>query len=83
MPMSREEQLKIRGQMKESDIDYSDIPATETEFWKEATVNNPIKVSVTLKLDPSVFAWYKQQFPQEYQSLINAVLEKYMIENNS
>ncbi|MGB5769955.1 MAG: BrnT family toxin [Crocosphaera sp.] len=81
MPMSRKEQLKILGQMKESDIDYSDVPATDTEFWQEATLNPPLKVPVTLQLDPSVLAWYKQQFPQEYHTLINAVLEKYMIEH--
>jgi hypothetical protein len=29
MSMSREEQLKILDQMKDSDIDYSDVPATD------------------------------------------------------
>ncbi|GBF84660.1 BrnA antitoxin family protein [Aphanothece sacrum] len=81
MPMSREEQLKILGQMKDSDIDYSDVPATDAEFWQEATVNPAIKVPVTIQLDPSVIAWYKQQVPQGYQSLINSVLEKYMIDH--
>ncbi|MEA5509765.1 BrnA antitoxin family protein [Crocosphaera sp. UHCC 0190] len=81
MSMSREEQLKILGQIKDSDIDYSDIPATDAKFWQEATVNPPIKVPVTLQLDPSVVAWYKQQSSQEYQTLINAVLEKYMLEH--
>lgn len=56
MSMSREEQLKILGQMKDSDIDYSDIAATDAEFWQEATVNSPLKVPVTLQLDPSVVA---------------------------
>ena len=51
-------------------------------FRSEATVNAPLKVPVTLQLDPSVVAWYKQQFPQEYQTLINAILEKYMLEHN-
>ncbi|NCS50751.1 MAG: hypothetical protein GPJ29_23915 [Microcystis aeruginosa BK11-02] len=82
MSMSREEQLKILGQMKDSDIDYSDIPATDAEFWQEATVNSPLKVPVTLQLDPSGVAWYKQEFPKKYQTLINAVLKKYMLEHN-
>ncbi|TRU20281.1 MAG: hypothetical protein EWV92_08855 [Microcystis aeruginosa Ma_MB_S_20031200_S102] len=82
MSMSKEEQLKILGQMKDSDIDYSDLPATDAEFWQEATVNSPLKVPVTLQLDPSVVAWYKQQFPQKYQTLINSVLKKYMLEHN-
>ena len=58
MSMSREEQLKLLGQMKDSDIDYSDIAATDAEFWQEATVNSPLKVPVTLQLEPSVVAWY-------------------------
>ena len=82
MSMSREEQLNILGQMKDSDIDYSDVPATDAEFWQEATVNSPLKVPVTLQLEPSVVAWYKQQFPKKYQTLINAVLKKYMLEHN-
>ncbi|MCZ8199610.1 BrnA antitoxin family protein [Microcystis sp. M034S2] len=68
--------------MKDSDIDYSDIAATDAEFWQEGTVNSPLKVPVTLQLEPSVVAWYKQQFPKKYQTLINAVLKKYMLEHN-
>jgi hypothetical protein len=41
MAISREEQLKILGLMKDSDIDYTDAPATNTEFWEEATINIP------------------------------------------
>lgn len=80
--MSREEQLKILGQMKDSDIDYSDIPTTDAKFWQEAIVTSSLKVPVTLQLDLSIVAWYKQQFFQGYQTLINAVLEKYMLEHN-
>jgi uncharacterized protein (DUF4415 family) len=82
MSMSREEQLKLLGQMKDSDIDYSDVPATDAKFLQEAKVNSPLKVPVTLQLDPAVVAWYKQKFPQKYQTLINTILEKYMLENN-
>ena len=45
MSMSREEQLKILGQMKDSDIDYSDIAATDAEFWQEATVRDFQKIN--------------------------------------
>jgi hypothetical protein len=41
MAISREEQLKILGLMKDSDIDYTDVPATNTEFWEETTINIP------------------------------------------
>ncbi len=79
MAISREEQLKILGRMKDSDIDYTDAPATNANFWQDATVNiPPVKVPVTLRLDPNVLAWYKQQVPRGYQTLINNVLQKYM-----
>lgn len=38
MAISREKQLKILGLMQDSDIDYSDAPATDGEFWQGATV---------------------------------------------
>lgn len=70
--------------MKDSDIDYTDAPATNTDFWQDATVNiPPVKVSVTLRLDPNVLAWYKQQVPRGYQTLINNVLQKYMTDHQA
>ena len=84
MAISREEQLKILGRMKDSDIDYTDVPATDTDFWEDATVNiPPVKVPVTLRLDPNVLAWYKQQVPRGYQTLINNVLQKYMTDHQA
>jgi len=71
--ISREEQLKILGRMRDSDIDYTDALATDADFWQDATVNiPPVKVPVTLRLDPNVLAWYKQQVPHGYQTLINS-----------
>ena len=84
MAISREEQLKILGRMKESDIDYTDAPATDADFWQDATVNiPPVKVPVTLRLYPNVLAWYKQQVPRGYQTLINNVLQKYMTDHHA
>jgi len=84
MAISREEQLKILGQMQDSDIDYTDAPATDNDFWQEATLNiPPVKVPVTLRIDPTILAWYKQQVPRGYQTLINTVLKKYMTEHQT
>jgi hypothetical protein len=38
MAISRKEQLKILGMIQDSDIDYTDAPATDAEFWQDATV---------------------------------------------
>ena len=82
MAISREEQLKILGLMQDSDINYSDAPATNTTFWEDATLNiPPVKVPITLRIDPKVLAWYKQQVPRGYQTLMNTVLTKYMTEH--
>ena len=84
MTISREEQLKILGLMKDSEIDYTDAPATDEEFWQDATVNiPPVKVPVTLRIEPDLLDWYKQQVPRGYQTLINHVLRKYMVEKKS
>jgi len=70
--------------MKDSDIDYTDAPATDVDFWQDATVIiPPVKVPVTLRLDPNVLAWYKQQVPRGYQTLINNVLQKYMTDHQT
>ena len=82
MVISREEQLRILGLMKDSEIDYTDSPATNEEFWQEAIVNIPLtKVPVTIRLESDVLDWYKQQIPRGYQTLINHVLRKYMLEH--
>ena len=60
------------------------IDVCQTDFWEDATVNiPPVKVPVTLRLDPNVLAWYKQQVPRGYQTLINNVLQKYMTEHQA
>lgn len=79
MAISREEQLKILGRMKDSDIDYSDAAPTDAEFWKDAVVHiPPEKVQVSIRLDQDVLGWLKKQPPRGYQTLINAVLRDYM-----
>ncbi len=84
MAISREEQLRILGRMKDSDIDYTDAPPTNADFWQDATINiPPVKVPVTLRIDPNILAWYKQQFPRGYQTLINNVLQKYMTDHQA
>ena len=66
-------------QMKDEDIDYSDIPATDEAFWADATIFIPIhhKVHISIRLDDDIIAYFKQQ-GQGYQSKINAVLRAYM-----
>ncbi len=64
--------------MPDSEIDYSDIPATDREFWKTAKVVLPRpKKAISLRIDREVLEWFKAQ-GKGYQSRINAVLKTYV-----
>jgi uncharacterized protein (DUF4415 family) len=69
-------------QMKDEEIDYSDIPPLRENFFKEAHVRWPEKKKqVTLRIDPDVIEFFKKQ-GKGYQSMINAVLRKYVEAHN-
>jgi uncharacterized protein (DUF4415 family) len=64
--------------LKDEDIDYSDIPPTDEEFWKDARVIKPArKKAISLKLDPDLLEWYKAH-GKGYQTLMRNVLRAYM-----
>lgn len=64
--------------MKESDIDYSDIPALDKTFLKKATVAwPPMKKQLTIRLDADVLDWLKGH-GKGYQTRINRILRVVM-----
>lgn len=64
--------------MADTDIDYSEIPELDKEFWKNAQLVMPEnKVKVTMRLDPDVLNWFKMQ-GKGYQTKINAILKSYI-----
>ena len=66
-------------QAEDAQIDYSDIPVTTDEFWKDAKVVMPLhKVHLSLRLDQDIVDYFKKQ-GQGYQSKINAVLKTYVL----
>ncbi len=63
--------------MKDEDIDYSDIPELDESFFKKAKVVMPSgKKQLTLRVDTDVLEWMKAQ-GKGYQSRINAILRSY------
>jgi len=69
--------LKRVDALQDKDIDYSDIPELDENFFKEArVVVPPGKKQLTLRLDTDVLAWLKGQ-GRGYQSRINAILRAY------
>ena len=49
--------------MTDEEIDYSDIPPLDDNFFARATLRLPHqpKVIVTMQVDPDVFAWFDAQ----------------------
>jgi len=64
--------------LKDSEIDFSDIPELGKAFFKRAVLRLPeAKTAVTIRLDRQVLDWFKGKGPG-YQTRINALLRAYM-----
>jgi uncharacterized protein (DUF4415 family) len=68
--------------MSDDDIDYSDIPPLNDEFFEKAILRLPATQAQNLiQIDPDVISWFQSQ-SVEYKTLINSVLRQH-IENSS
>ncbi|MEN5141444.1 3-oxoacyl-ACP synthase [Pseudomonas sp. LB-090624] len=61
----------------DKDIDTSDIPELDHDFFRQAELRVPAKQTVTIRLDSDVLAWFKEQ-GSGYQTRINQLLRQYM-----
>ncbi|MDX2095353.1 MAG: BrnA antitoxin family protein [Alphaproteobacteria bacterium] len=69
--------LKELAAMRDEDIDYSDIPPLDAEFWENAVRVMPDKTqSVTLRVKKSVLDAYKAT-GKGYQTRMNMALESF------
>lgn len=76
-------ELKALRAKPDSEIDYSDIPPLQDAFWKEAVRNpfyRPTKISTTVRIDSDVLHWLHSH-GKGYQSRINAILRREMLES--
>ncbi|MCH8511906.1 MAG: BrnA antitoxin family protein [Kiritimatiellae bacterium] len=65
-------------EMRDESIDISDVPELDRDFFSRAQVRMPKKKkAVSLRLDPDVLDWFKQE-EKQYQTKINAVLRAYV-----
>ena len=86
-PLTSEQKAEIKAlsEMKDEDIDYSDISPLTEEFWKNAKpfrdrhLYRPTKTSTTIRLDSDVLGWFKSQ-GKGYQTRVNSILRKQMIQ---
>lgn len=77
MSISKKRLREIRA-IKDSDIDYSEIPELGASFWKKARLVMPEpKKAISLRVDRGVLDWFRSQ-GSGYQSLMNAVLKSFV-----
>jgi len=82
-PISRSRLAEIAA-VPDDEIDFSDIPELTEKFWQNAVPNpfyKPVKKQVTLRIDADILAWLRQQGKDGYQSRLNAVLRRVMLED--
>ena len=80
--LSLTEQLKKLDEMKDEDIDFSEIPELDLDSMREVDFEIPTKTRITIRLDNRVVDWFKAS-GGGYQTNINKVLNSYIdsIEN--
>jgi len=74
-------ELMALANRPDSEIDYSDIPASTRKDWAGAVRGKfyrPIKQQLTVRIDADVLVWLKS-FGKGYQSRLNAILRSVML----
>ena len=69
--------LKRLDAMTDDDIDYSDIPELDEEFWANAEWYIGGKKAISIRVDEEVLAFFKSK-GKGYQTAMNNVLRQYM-----
>jgi uncharacterized protein (DUF4415 family) len=74
---SFKKRMEYLRNMKDEDIDFSDIPELDDDFWKNARLEVIIKKKLlSVRLDEDIIDWFKSKGPG-YQTHMNAVLRHY------
>ena len=74
-----DEQMQALRDLRDEDIDLSDIPEQPTTGWRRVSELVPAenKQQITLRLDADVIAFFRGT-GRRYQSRINAALREYV-----
>ena len=79
-PMSEERARELEA-MSDEDIDYSDIPELDEEFFKKAKLvkRRSTTEAISIRIDREVLEWFRSHAKKKgYQTLINDVLRTYV-----
>ena len=82
VPEAIRKELAALTAMPESEIDFSDIPATTEKDWSAAVRGKfyrPTKQQLTVRIDSDVLEWLKSQ-GRGYQSRLNDILRTAMLD---
>ena len=82
LTVKEKRQLEALRNLRDDEIDTSDIPEITPEQWKNAVVGKfyrPVKKPVTMRLDADVIAWLKDK-GRGYQTKANGMLRGLMLE---
>lgn len=80
LPVWDEEDQKRFDSIRDEDIDYSDIPELDDDFFRKAQLASTFQKSkkrVTIRLDADVIEWLKNQ-GNGYQTRANMILRAAM-----
>jgi uncharacterized protein (DUF4415 family) len=73
-----EEQLEALKELKDEDIDFSDIPeVTDFSGFKRGVFYHPAKERMTLTIDTDILDWFKSKYP-DYRMAINKALRQHI-----
>jgi uncharacterized protein (DUF4415 family) len=78
-PTMSEEQMQALRELRDEDIDYSDIPPQTGGGWRRVSDLIPAenKQQITLRLDADLITFFRST-GRRYQSRINAALREYV-----
>jgi uncharacterized protein (DUF4415 family) len=78
-PQMTEEQKQALRDLRDEDIDFSDIPPQTGGGWRRVSELVPAenKQQITLRLDADLIAFFRST-GRRYQSRINAALREYV-----
>ena len=81
LPLMSQERAEELKSMSDEDIDYSDIPPLDEEFFKKAKLvqRKPKTEQISIRIDTEVLEWFRNHATEKgYQTLINDVLRTYV-----
>lgn len=85
VPESIRKELAALSAKPESEIDFSDLPASTEQDWQAAAARGkfyrPVKQQLTVRIDADVLEWLKGQGQgKDCQSRLNDILRAAMLE---